>query len=586
MTTDDIFKPESKTLKQIFGDVKGFYQMPDYQRPYSWEDEQVEQLWEDIFIAFQNHSEDPELDPTYFLGSVILIPRDNSFDVVDGQQRLTTLSILFCVIRDLYPNLNEDLDIDANPNAITIYDIKDCISYQGRRNRLKLRTHLSNQNEFEQTIIKGITWPVKLSKKDKKEKKYLNTAILFRDKIMQLKLEELNSFIEYLFNKVRLITITCSGQSFAIKLFQVLNTRGMDLSPADLIKSLLLSKLHDDKQQQFMATWKEIESLVKETDSDLTDIFTYYQYYLLSANPKRGLYDELAILFKDEDANKIIFDVKKFIESYRKVYFAKDRAIYSMHYLRHQLYWKSILTTAAHLNFDEFDNLVIYLRKLYYLYWIGGFTSAKIKQISYNIITWLKQKQTFPFIKNEIDKKLTEDSVVDRFKRNLSEDIYGEAWVKPLLILVEYNQVDSSNLMNFITIDKSVQIEHILPQQSRKIGYWKAVIDDVDAAERINKLENLTLISGTKNIQASNRPYSFENHFSPTEEKMKYFDASLNKYVDKLFIYEGKGIDGITGFRTTQLVRELYKNWDNSDMNNRKKWMINEIGKLFQVDPM
>ena len=90
---DEIFKPENKSIKQIFGDTDAFYQMPIYQRPYSWDKERVEQLWYDILEAFKNNSEDDNLDPNYFLGSVVVVKKPTYFEVVDGQQRLTTITI-------------------------------------------------------------------------------------------------------------------------------------------------------------------------------------------------------------------------------------------------------------------------------------------------------------------------------------------------------------------------------------------------------------------------------------------------------------------------------------------------------------
>ena len=89
---EDIFKPQSLTIKQLFGNADALYQIPRYQRPYSWGEEQLEKLWDDLKDAIEN-------DPYYFLGSIITAkPQDasNYIDVVDGQQRLTTLLILLC----------------------------------------------------------------------------------------------------------------------------------------------------------------------------------------------------------------------------------------------------------------------------------------------------------------------------------------------------------------------------------------------------------------------------------------------------------------------------------------------------------
>ena len=107
--TSGIFKPDAKTIAKIFGDADSYYQVPDYQRPYSWEDEQIEQLWDDLYSAMQSG------DESYFLGPMILIrTKDGYFEVVDGQQRLTTLTILFCVLRDLYGSDIEKLDKNVN----------------------------------------------------------------------------------------------------------------------------------------------------------------------------------------------------------------------------------------------------------------------------------------------------------------------------------------------------------------------------------------------------------------------------------------------------------------------------------------
>jgi len=88
-------------------------------------------------------------------------------------------------------------------------------------------------------------------------------------------------------------------------LFQILNTRGLDLSPADLVKSYLYSRLDKEKKrQQFISTWREIETLSKQMEENITDLLTYYEYYLLAQNPKRSLYEELTNKFKKRDPKK------------------------------------------------------------------------------------------------------------------------------------------------------------------------------------------------------------------------------------------------------------------------------------------
>ena len=341
--TEQVFKPESKTLKEIFGDANSFYKMPEYQRAYSWNDEQIEQLWDDIYSAYLNHKENAKIDSNYFLGSIILIPVDKAFDVVDGQQRLTTLTILFCVINSLRPKIG-NIKIIQN-SVISVVESKE---------RLKLETSLQMQNEFNEQIVKEIIWPAEFSKKDKKDKKYMNAAIIFKEKIDSIKDDkDLDAFVSYLFEKVSIIKIVCSSEPFAIKLFQVLNTRGLDLSPADLIKTFLLGKLDVSNRPQFMASWNQIETTCKMIGEDIASILSYYEYFRLGDNPKRTLYEELQDIFEEDlkkkgtTANTIIFEIKTFVDNYNVLMNKCNRDIYAMRYLKHQIYWRSILMTAS-----------------------------------------------------------------------------------------------------------------------------------------------------------------------------------------------------------------------------------------------
>ena len=166
----DIFKPDNKTIQQIFRDTDAFYNMPIYQRPYSWDKERVEQLWYDIVEAFRNNQNDPNLDSNYFLGSVVVVKKENGYEVVDGQQRLTTLTILFCTLRDL------GLELLPKYKALINACIKDAIE---DKDRLILTTHSNNQANFEETVINGINFSA--LKKDITDNRFLQNAFYFKE---------------------------------------------------------------------------------------------------------------------------------------------------------------------------------------------------------------------------------------------------------------------------------------------------------------------------------------------------------------------------------------------------------------------
>ncbi|MGL6099326.1 MAG: DUF262 domain-containing protein [Fusobacteriaceae bacterium] len=553
---EGIFKPESKTIEELFGDKLSYYKVPVYQRPYSWEEEHVDALWSDIFTAFENNKEDDKYDQNYFLGSIILTSDGNdTFNIIDGQQRMTTLIILFCVLRDLLKD-NDTVEY----GDITLEDIEESIIK--KKARVFLNTHTKNQTEFEEEILKGIKFPEKFTKKDVENNKYMNTAIILREKVTDLLSinDKIGDYIDYLFKKVRLITITCSSQEFAIKLFQTLNARGMDLSPADLIKSHLMSNLSNEKHDQFLQGWIEIENIAKRLRENVGDIFNYYQYYSLAQNPKKNLYDEIIGIFGNEDPISIIYKLNKFTKYYESIIEENNSTLYSLFYLRHQIYWKSILITAKYENYEEYSDLLKLLRNYYYKYWIAGYTSQKIKQISFNIIGMIKNKASLFKIKNLLLEKEKNDNIYNRVKDNLKLNCYGEAWCKPILILLEYNLVDESNLLNYIVLDNKIHVEHVLPRNWKNNTFWNSLPENDEFDNYLNNIANLTLLSGTKNIRASDNDFNIKKD-----------------------IYKGKGKDGITSFQLTQEISKSDK-WGLQEIKLRQEELIKEIECLLELN--
>ncbi len=578
---EESFKPNSLTINKLLTDSDALYQIPVYQRPYKWGDDEIDKLWDDILESYRNE------EPNYFLGSIITAKSGNGskyLDVVDGQQRLTTLIILMATIRDLFPKINE-LECEEDPFAIGIDQIKNAIMVSDKFGRLRLATHSNHSSDFEKYIIKGNTLELKKPyKKDVRKDeapvfKFINTSVEFRLRLEELGENECGKFLNYIFNQIKIIRIDCSNVGFAIKLFQVLNARGLDLTNSDLIKSYLIGKLHymyddevvDIKEKQFLQDWISCEDIALDIDESMNDLFVMYEYFLLAANPKKSLYDELENQFENEDPLDVISDFKAFITAFdEKVFDSNNPIDYSLFYLRWSIYWKTIITTAHHSGYASIDDLKLSVRRYFYLFWISGFTLTRIKQTSFNLIKWIKEKKLINEIKQELEKSIQENKIQERVERALAGNVYQEAWCKPLLTLIEYNQTDKPD---YIWLgDRSIHVEHVLPQSFERIYGWKHIIEgDQEGKALVHTLGNLTLLSGKKNIEASND--SFEN---------------------KVSIYQGKGKHGnsddkITSFRLTQQIfddynRKKFTNWDFETINNRKKSLIEEIEQIFQLD--
>lgn len=554
-----IFKPDAKNIIKIFSDADSYYQIPDYQRPYSWEDDQVEQLWDDIYSAMESG------DESYFLGPVILIKTKDRYEVVDGHQRLTTLTILFCVVRDFYKEKLENLDgIDRT----LINKVQNAVkSMVDGKIRLKLITQLNHQAIFEHEILERVKLPdnnhkEKEKKKDKIDNRYLNTAKIFKKKLEEVEIKSgisiIGNFIEYVLNKVEMITIICSKQSYAIKLFQVLNTRGLDLTPADLIKSHLYGSIEEEfKKNEFVSIWNEIESKAKSIGETITELLTYYEYYLLAQNPKKSLYEELLEIFKSEESVKVLYEFKRFVEKISEIVELDSKLMFSFKYLPNQVFWKAILTTAKYEDIKYFDELCKELRRLYYCYWIAGYTTSKIKQLSFNIIAWLKQKKPLVDIRVEINRKMTDDNVIQRASENLKNDAYGQAWLRPLLVLIEYEQTDDSKVV-FIELNNKLNVDHILPIGWKSRPAWKKNWKDDEAQKWINKIGNLTLLSGEKNKA---------QHNDPPSKKRKMYE---------------RGHGGKTAFEISKRVITLLdtSKWTKREVKRRQKWMLRQVEKI------
>jgi uncharacterized protein with ParB-like and HNH nuclease domain len=577
--SDSTFDAENKVIEEILGDKKSFYTMPNYQRPYAWDKDRVEQLWYDIVEAYTNNIEDPEVDKNYFLGSIVLVNniKEKSFDVVDGQQRLTTLTILLCTIRDMFPD-NEQID-----------EISDLIiSRSKNRKRLRLSPHINKLINFNATIIDGIDFKIDIKSEEYKKNRYLQTAYYFKHLILNSKnqnsenyIQHFIEFLDYLLTKITIIVITCNDTGSAIKLFNVLNDRGMDLSSADIIKSYLLqNEPSEQNQDAIIEVWKKIENELEKYDNEkFSDILNIYLYHLKMENPKKALQEELLTIIKSESSMSVINDIDKFTTNYLSIIDSThDYNISSLTYLNHSVYWKSILTSAKHLKFNKFDDLKILLKKYYFQSWITDGTANRIKQTSFNILKILKNnytkkdknKETENNIFNNLSqieqiKYIIEENLKEHgdFKNYImSENAYSKRWAKPILLLLEYDLYEDDtkeHTKDYIPITKTLHLEHVMPQEYTT--YYPNITKD-DADKNINSLGNLTLLTYKKNSEAGKLPYS-----------------------DKVKIFRGeKTSSGLTTFEITkQLITNYPDTWGIVEIKERQESLRNDLIKLLRI---
>ncbi len=543
-----------KSVKKILTDDDIFYQIPDYQRPYSWDKENISELVDDVTNSFLNNKEED-----YFCGSIVLVKSNNyRFDVIDGQQRLTTFIIMSCVFREIF---SEQLNLKAKD--LILASIQD--KYDKEKRKLKFLTNEQYQIDFEQTVLEKIEFTeIKNIEKEIIDNNYLKNAYYFRifltEKFNEKNINA-NEFIIWFFEKVVLTIITTDNQDNAIKIFNVLNDRGLPLSPIDILKSSLMTKLTEEDRKAFKNKWDMVASTLKGNELEFEDLLNTYLYFKIATNPANRLDKELIAYFEKENINplKIIFEIENFSKSFLEIINNDDRYIYMLKYLQHKIYWYAIIATANFIKYPDFEKLKEFLVAYYYQNWIAGATIARIKQTSFNILKALKDRKDIEYIKKLMKENLTYYDTRTVYKSELeSNNIYGRKWDKPLLLLLEYFSTDTSKL-NFIPINNQLQIEHILPKsQNNENAEWFNLFTKKETEELTNCLGNLTLLSMRKNIQASN-----------------------NSFINKKDIYKNKD-NMITGFIITQDLLN-YNEWKKEQIIKRREHLIKKINDKLDI---
>ncbi|MCT7532660.1 DUF262 domain-containing HNH endonuclease family protein [Aliarcobacter cryaerophilus] len=550
-------KASIESLKKVLCDDERFYQIPDYQRPYSWDKDNVSDLISDLVTSYINNIEE-----NYFCGSLVLVQGDKGrLDIIDGQQRVTTFTILACVIRDLYYDI-----LDEKQKDYIKLSIQD--KYENTKRKLKFLTNDKYQLDFEETVLKKINFVSNKNdyEKDFPKNRYLQNAHFIRDNIKENFGNfniDVNKFVIWLYEKVVLTTILCPNADSAIRIFNVLNDRGMPLSPIDILKSSLMQRiLNEEDKNTFKVSWEAIITKLEFDDIAFEDMLNSYLYYKLGDNPSVRIDTELMDIFKKENKLEnpleIISEIKKFSDSYIEILTLKNKYIFCLKYLKHRIYWTSILASAKFVKYKDFDKLIKYLMAYYYQNWIAGKTVANIKQTSFNIIKSIKKDDNIDEIIKLMQENLKKYETTNMFENELNiNNHYERNWAKPLLILVEYFWTDSQNeQQSFIPLSSKLHLEHILPQTTNE--FWNNIFTIEQREIWTNSLANLVLLSLRKNIQAQN--YDFNS------KKEAYFNND----------------NVVTSFHTTRDIKEICE-WNEKELKLRKDKLVNKINEIISI---
>lgn len=278
-TTIEVNKQSVKQLLET-GRVNPFI-IPEYQRPYAWEEEQIETLFEDLW-EFTTSIAGQDSKSTYFLGSVVSYENDHGEqEIIDGQQRITSL---FLLLRAIYTKL-KSTDTPTKEALNFINQIEPAIwrtdKLSGEVDYSSILLESKVMNNEGNHILKEIlrTGQASADAKDNYSKNYRKLQELFENACTENALM-IYEFIYVLLNQAILLPITADTQDTALTIFSTLNDRGLPLSDADIFKAKIYNRLEETEKHIFISEWKELEERASDTGETIQQLFYYYMFYL------------------------------------------------------------------------------------------------------------------------------------------------------------------------------------------------------------------------------------------------------------------------------------------------------------------
>lgn len=562
------FDTNNKTLGGLLGNGIT-YTVPTFQRDYSWEQEQWEDLWLDILDIVE-----AEKPTEHYMAYLVLQKMSHkNFNIIDGQQRLTTISIIIlCILRCIKKNLDllngNTTDDNDRITALrrTYIGSLDIVSLQ-----TKSKLNLNRNNDFyyqnyivplrdelptkghkasELLMCKASEWFDKKIDEYIKEKKIPNQELS----------KELSLFVDKMADNLFFTVITVTDELNAYTVFETLNTRGVRLSTPDLLKNYLFSIIDDNgsihkNELHFLAQrWEKLSE--KLEDNGFSDFLRCYWIGHYKSVRKLDLFKDMKkVIRKREDAFGLIKSLEDVIELYMNL--AKPQT---------NDFKDNKATEAARIlkifNTKQFYCIVLSAKKI-----LAETELTKLLQIfvvisfRYNVIASLPP--------NELEKqyqKIALDITNGNIK-NLNDIIHAlrDIYVSDDKFTTDFAQASLSNkkIIDYILSEiesqqggtkpdpTSYTIEHILPKNAN-LNDWK--VSDSEHNAFVNRLGNLALLEASKNNKLGDKPYA---------DKKAVFEQSC--------------------FVTTQTIAEKYSDWTIDTIEGRQYAMAKIAKTIWKI---
>ena len=566
---------------------KDHYIVPDYQREYVWNDEQVEQLLFDLLDAYNTDNK-----KAYFLGTIVTYDSGSQFELIDGQQRLTTFFVLLCAIKRIYISLGEPTSvIDNLVYSPTMNNDGDVI------NLYHLQLQYEDAGNCLELIEKGEGRPNYLTQSGERLFDAFKTIQDFLNERFS-DLASLKKFVVFLLNKTSFIRIETYDIADALKIFETINQRGKGLDPMDLLKNMIFRQVDRSKFKELNMNWKSITRSLEKIDEKPLRFLRYFImanydtsgekdgilredqiYTWLTNNNEQCHYEEAPFQFVQKMAQNVDLYVKCRVPDGTQegnVHLKNIALLAGKSYKLHLM----LMLAASNMNADALAKFKAVLESVVY-YTVINKIATNVTERTFAL--WCKDVRNIvtpedldgfvncTIIPTVNDWKMNNKSNFLRLGLNSMQQYRIKFILGKITAYVDALRLGKTTVEDLTGYTQTaVEIEHIMPQTCTDKASYD--LDEEEFAVYIHRLGNLTLLENSINKSIHNDNYASKS--VAYKQSKFYITSSLSALVNQ-------GQD--TAINRTNLLLSAWPDWNKQAIEERQEMLYRLSEMIWEI---